>query len=377
MSECRLERLNSQQAAERLAVSSIAYVPIGSIEFHGPHLPMGVDMFTAHGICLAAARLSGGVVLPPNYLANGCLDLPHTLTFQPSLVEAWTRSVVEQLQHRGVEVVVLLTGHGPLDLIHLLKRVAKDTDAPGLRTYGLCWLELNAARLNEPELGEPTVIDHASTVETSWMLSLEPDLVHLDELPPDPAGTSVGVYGLNPRFTASPSIGATQISMAAELLADRVARLAEGTWSDSGQDLETFVDFVWPEPLIMHAVTTNNGWLILHLKNPGRASRYISGVSELRIDGTLLTLDTAWCANMTVGETGERVPLLALHRERGLYVRRGQTLKIVLPEPHHFAPNSLLELGVELGGVRQVSLWTTVTDDTDDHSSVTSLDERS
>ncbi len=376
MSECRLERLTSQQAAERLAVSSIAYVPIGSIEFHGPHLPMGVDMFTAHGICLAAARLSGGVVLPPNYLANGCLDLPHTLTFQPSLVETWTRSVIEQLQHRGVEVVVLLTGHGPLDLIHLLKRVAKDTDAPGRRTYGLCWLELNAARLIEPEYGEPTVIDHASTVETSWMLSLEPDLVHLDELPPDPAGTSVGVYGLNPRFTASASIGATQISAAAELLADRVALLAEGSWSDTGQDLETFVDLVWPEPLTMRVTRTTDGSLILHLTNPGRASRYISGISELRIDSTLQALDTGWCANTSVGETGERVPLLALHRECGLYVRRGQTLQIILPEPLFVAANSLVELQVELGGVSRASIRGTVTDDTDDHSSVKSLDEK-
>lgn len=376
MSECRLERLTSQQAAERLAISSIAYVPIGSIEFHGPHLPMGVDMFTAHGICLEAARFSGGVVLPPNYLANGCLDLPHTLTFQPSLVEAWTRSVVEQLQHRGVEVVVLLTGHGPLDLIHLLKRVAKDNDVPGRRTYGLCWLELNAARLNEPEYGEPTVIDHASTVETSWMLSLEPDLVHLDELPEDPAGTSLGVYGLNPRFTASAIIGTTQVSACAELLADRVARLAVGTWSDIGQDLETFVDLVWPEPLSMRTARTNNGSLILHLTNPGRASRYISGITELRIDGTLLALDTAWCANMSVGETGERVPLLALHRERGLYIRRGQTLQISIPELLHVAANSQVELQVELGGVSRASLRATVTDDTDDHSSVTSLDEK-
>jgi len=375
VSECRLERLTSQQAAERLAVSSIAYVPIGSIEFHGPHLPMGVDMFTAHGICLAAARLSGGVVLPPNYLANGCLDLPHTLTFQPSLVEAWTRSVVEQLQHRGVEIVVLLTGHGPLDLIHLLKRVANDTDAPGRRTYGLCWLELNAARLIEPEYGEPTVIDHASTVETSWMLSLEPDLVHLDELPPDPAGTSLGVYGLNPRFTASAIIGTTQISAAAELLADRVALLAEGTWSDTGQDLETFVDLVWPEPLTMHATRSTHGPLIFHLANLGRASRYISGISGLRLDGTLLALDTAWCANMSVGETGDRVPLLSLHRERGIYVRRGQTLQIVLPEASSIAGSSVVELEVELGGVRHAPLRATLTEGADDYSSVTSLDQ--
>jgi creatinine amidohydrolase len=374
VSECRLDRLTSQQAADRLAVASVAYVPIGSIEFHGPHLPMGVDMFTAQGVCLEAARRTGGVVLPPSYLANGCLDLPHTLTFEPALVEAWARSVVEQLQHRGVGVVVLLTGHGPLDLIHILKRVAKESDRPGARTYGLCWLELNAALLAGPEQGEPTVIDHASTVETSWMLALEPDLVHLGELPQDPAGASLGVYGLNPRFTASAESGMAQISACAELLADRVGGLAAGTWADAGQDLEAFVDLVWPEPLTMLAARSAQGSLTLTVANPGRASRYLSAVHELKVDGASLASESAWCANGSVGETGERIPLSSLHRERGIYVRRGQELQIVVPDASAVTAGCHVELEVELGGVRRANLAASVMKDPDGHSSVTGLD---
>ncbi|MCF8542997.1 MAG: creatininase family protein [Candidatus Nanopelagicales bacterium] len=374
MSECRLDRLTSQQAAERLAVASVAYVPIGSIEYHGPHLPMGVDMVTALGVCTEAARRSGGVVLPPSYLANGCLDLPHTLTFEPALVEVWTRSVVEQLHHRGVGVVVLLTGHGPLDLIHLLKRVARESDGPEARAYGLCWLELNAALLPGPEQGEPTVIDHASTVETSWMLALEPDLVHLGELPQDPAGASLGVYGLNPRFTASAESGMAQISACAELLADRVGLLAAGTWADADQDLEAFVDLVWPEPLTMLATSSTHGPLTLSVVNSGRASRYLSAVHAMRVDGTSLASESAWCANASVGETGERVRLASLHRERGLYVRRGQVLKIVIPDAPKVTAGCIVELEVELGGVRRAQLLATVTEVPDDHSSVTALD---
>ena len=374
MSECRLDRLTSQQAADRLAVASIAYVPIGSIEFHGPHLPMGVDMFTAQGVCLEAARRSGGVVLPPSYLANGCLDLPHTLTFEPALVEAWARSVVEQLQHRGVGVVVLLTGHGPLDLIHMLKRVAKESDRPGARTYGLCWLELNAALLGGPEQGEPTVIDHASTVETSWMLALEPDLVHLGELPQDPAGASLGVYGLNPRFTASAESGMAQISACAGLLAERVSDLAVGAWTDTGQDLEAFVDLVWHEPLTMLATRSAHGPLTLTVANPGRASRYLSAFHELKVDGAVIDVESAWCANVAVGESGQRIPLAGLNRERGVYVRPGQALQVVVPEVVGVTAGSLAELDFELGGVRRAALAATVTEALNGHSSVTDLD---
>src|ERR1700716_112077 len=181
MSEVRYERLHPAELRDAVSRFPVAYVPLGTLEFHGEHLPLGVDGFEAHGLCVRAAERSGGVVLPAVYLASGCLDFPFTLTFEHALVHAWARATIAQLAGRGFETVIVLTGHGPLDLNHLLKRACAEaqTEHPGLRAYGLCWLELNAARLTAPETGEPTVVDHAALVETSWMLALEPDLVRL------------------------------------------------------------------------------------------------------------------------------------------------------------------------------------------------------
>jgi creatinine amidohydrolase len=359
--ESRLARLSSPAAEARLHAASIAYVPLGSLEYHGPHLPLGVDMITAEGVCLAAADRSGGVVLPPIYLANGCLDLPHTLDFDPALVEAWTRAVVAQLRRRGVRVVVLLTGHGPLDLIHLLKRVARDTSLPDFPVYGLCWLELNAARLTEPQTGEPTVIDHASTIETSWMLALAPDLVDLEQLPPDPTTPTLGVYGANPRFTASPRIGREQVDACADLLASRAAALESGEWQDSGQDLQTFVDLVWPEPLVLEATRDDARGVRASVTNPGRASRYLSAVTSVSIGGHAVPSDEVILANTSPGENGRPVAAADLTPESGLYVRRGQRLEVRLPATVRDL-GSLGDLGdvvtvdLELGGVRAVTL---------------------
>ena len=44
---------------------SICYVPLGPLEWHGPHLPYGVDMLHAYTLASEAARETGGVVLPP------------------------------------------------------------------------------------------------------------------------------------------------------------------------------------------------------------------------------------------------------------------------------------------------------------------------
>ena len=147
----------------------------------------------------------GGVVLRSVYLAWGCLDLPFTLSFELDLVHAWVRAPRSaSLADRGFKAVVVLTGHGPLDLNHLLKRACTEaeSDDPGLSAYALCWLELNAARLTEPEPGEPTVVDHAARIETSWMLALEPDSCGSTGSPTIRRQNSVGIYGRNPRFTS-------------------------------------------------------------------------------------------------------------------------------------------------------------------------------
>lgn len=345
ISALRYERAHPEELGE---AAPLAYVPIGTLEFHGRHLPFGVDSFEAHGLCLRAAALSGGVVLPPVYLASGCLDLPFTLTFEPALVEAWVRATVLQLAQRGFRAVVVLTGHGPLDLNHLLKRVCAEVEAerPGLAAYALCWLELNAARLTEPETGEPTTVDHAARIETSWMLALEPDLVRLERLSDDPEASQVGVYGRNPRFTASAEFGEEQIAAAAELLAARSSALLDGRRPDPYADLRAFVEHAWSERPVLRGRAGRAAALVL--ENPGRSSRYLSAL-EVEIDGQ--PVDGLVLVNESAGETGTPVRASELGAERGFYVRRGQQATITLGGAG-LAPGShrvRAELG--LGGV--------------------------
>jgi len=327
--EARYERLHPRELSERVERMPLAYVPIGTLEFHGEHLPFGVDSFEAHGVCLRAAARSGGVVLPPVYLASGCLDLPFTLTFEPELVGAWVRATLGQLAHRGFRAAVVLTGHGPLDLNHLLKRVCAEAEAEhrGFAAYGLCWLELNAARLTAPEPGEPTTVDHAARVETSWMLALEPELVHLERLADDPGATHVGVYGPNPRFTASAELGEEQIAAAAELLAARATGLVAGERPDAFADLRAFVEHGWAERPVLRGRAGREPRLLI--RNPGRASRYLSGL-QVDLDGRRLDDRSLVLVNASAGETGRPVRASELGPEHGFYVRRGQEATVTL-----------------------------------------------
>lgn len=357
MSERRYERLHPAELREEHGRAPVAYVPLGTLEFHGEHLPFGVDSFEAHGLALRAAERSGGIVLPSVYLASGCLDLPFTLTYDPDLVFAWARSTVVQLARRGFRVVVVLTGHGPLDLNHLLKRACAEAEreAEGVAAYGLCWLELNAARLEGPEEGEPTIVDHAALVETSWMLALEPGLVRLERLSDDPDAKEPGVYGRNPRHTASAAFGERQLDAAADLLAERVRALLDGCRFDAMEDLRRFVRFSWPESLRLTGAQSTRAATTLRIRNPGRASRYISSLDRLELDGEAVDLADVTLVNPSPGETGLPVSAASLAPERGWYLRRGQEATIRVgtatdPGIHR------VRLTIGLGGVDRAEL---------------------
>ena len=48
--EVRLERLRPAGVDAALERASVAWIPLGALEYHAPHLPIGTDGFTAHGL---------------------------------------------------------------------------------------------------------------------------------------------------------------------------------------------------------------------------------------------------------------------------------------------------------------------------------------
>lgn len=358
--EVRLERLRPAEVRGRLAGAPIAWLPLGAIEFHAEHLPLGTDGFTSQVLLERAARIAGGVVLPWSAVTLGTLHLPWSLRYEPAIVEATLRATVEQLIGHGARVVVVHTGHGPLDLIHLIKRVCAEVAAtaqltdPTVRTYGLCYLELNAALGHGLGTNWPVAVDHGSILETSWMSAIAPELVALDRLPDDPDATLIGVYGPNPRMRASAAFGDDQIAACAALLAARASRLVAGWEIDQLDDLRGFVARYWPEPLELGGRAGKAGDAALTLHNPGPVSRYLTGLT-LRLDGQEVPGDRITLVNPTLGEAATRVPAASLGPEAGFYVRRNQVAEVLLPDA--LAPGRhAVELELGMAGVTSSAL---------------------
>ena len=109
-----------QAAAARGAV---ALLPVGVIECHGPHLPVGTDAFIALELCRATRRYmaSAGqeaVVAPPyTWGINGILaDFPGSFRIRPETAAALLRDIIESLLGNGFREVLVVSHHG--DRLH-------------------------------------------------------------------------------------------------------------------------------------------------------------------------------------------------------------------------------------------------------------------
>jgi creatinine amidohydrolase len=358
--EVRLERLRPAEIAAALDRSPVAWIPLGALEYHADHLPNGTDGLTGHGLLVAAAERLGGVVLPWSYLTLGTLALPWSFRYDPALVADALRQTLRQLPAYGVRLAVVHTGHGPLDLNHLIKRVCAEVEAEdlGMRAIGLCYLELNAVLGTGIGTDWPVAVDHGSTMETSWVSALAPDLVQTDRLPDDAAALSVGVYGPNPRFTMDATRGAAQIDAAADLLVERASTALRGEHDDPFADLRTFVERYWPERLVLggRAGSPDDvaGGPAILMTNPGPVSRYLSGLA-LRLDGVPVPREAIALVNATPGETGIPVAASDLGPEHGFYVRRLQTAEIRLPGAVGKGPHDA-DLVLSLAGVTETTI---------------------
>jgi creatinine amidohydrolase len=111
---------------ERLARASntLVILPVGVVEEHGPHLPLGLDSFAAEVYAEAAAphlEENGyqAVIAPtiPYGVAYQALDFPGTLTLQPETLRFLVADIGRSLARHGLGRLVVLNGHR--DLSHM------------------------------------------------------------------------------------------------------------------------------------------------------------------------------------------------------------------------------------------------------------------
>jgi creatinine amidohydrolase len=169
---------------------TIAILPLGATEQHGPHLPLGVDTVLVEGV-VAASLPHLPPDLPALFLPAQAVGLSPehaafagTLTLRPeTALRLWT-DIAEGVHAAGVNKLVLFNAHG--GHVGLMDVVARDLRARlGMLVYSVSWFNLPLADEQGADVNARFAAQehrfgiHAGEVETAMMLALQPERVHM------------------------------------------------------------------------------------------------------------------------------------------------------------------------------------------------------
>lgn len=111
----KMEDLTSPKfvtAVER--AGGVCVIPLGIIEKHGPHLPLGTDLYEARETAFAAAEKEYAVVFPP-YFAGQIFEAKHqpgAIAYSTDLMWKMLEETCAELSRNGLKKIILLNGHG-------------------------------------------------------------------------------------------------------------------------------------------------------------------------------------------------------------------------------------------------------------------------
>lgn len=218
------------ETAERGA--TVALLPVGSYEQHGPYLPLSTDTLIA---CSVAERVAASYPvqpLPP--LTVSCSqehsDWPGTVSITAGTLGAVIGDIAHSLRRSGVDTLILVNGHGGN---YVLRNLVQEATAEGQRMalfpVAADWEEAAA----EAGIVTPARSDmHAGELETSILLHTRPDCVRegyesADHINDD--RRHLHALGLGP-YTESGVVGRPSLASArkGEAVLDGLARAFAG-----------------------------------------------------------------------------------------------------------------------------------------------------
>jgi len=222
------ERMSPEEVLAARRRAAVVFLPVGPLEWHGPHLPLGTDGLAAHHVAVLVARQTGGVVLPTMFVGTDSLrprgrepqglgalgvdtdqpvvgmDFPtfpvKSLYYHETVLGAVIRETVRLLKREPWALIVVINGHGGPNHKRMLQRIAQEESLSSSAEvlYAQGWV-----------LDEGWDPGHADRFEASIMMALERDLVHIDRLPARDAPLVYRDFGVvnGAAFDGQPSEG--------------------------------------------------------------------------------------------------------------------------------------------------------------------------
>jgi creatinine amidohydrolase len=185
MKEFRLERMTYVMAEEYAKAGAVVILPVSPLEAHGPHLPLGVDIFGADQLAnLSAEQLNRGgiptVVAPvlPYAVAKVAMPFAGTVAIEPETLTALISDIAGSFKYHGFKGTVIVCQHLEPENLIALRKVASELSEAGSAVIIVNPFHTEAKTMHAMMKGEYPELDlHAGEWETAFCQWMYPDLV--------------------------------------------------------------------------------------------------------------------------------------------------------------------------------------------------------
>ncbi len=227
----RIEQLNWTEYDRRVRERDpVVFLPVGSLEQHGPHLPMNCDAVIPTALSERVAARTGDLVAPTicygyksQPKSGGGNHFPGTTSLDAATLVSTVHDVICEFARHGVRKMALMDGHyeNNMFLVEGIDLALRDLRRDGVRDMRIVkipyWEYVTEETLANawPEGFPGWPLEHAGVMETSVMLHLHPGLVDMSKAPSHPPA-DFPLYDVYPTDVARvPSSGALSPSVIA------------------------------------------------------------------------------------------------------------------------------------------------------------------
>jgi creatinine amidohydrolase len=192
----RWEELTSPEIAALDRERTVIILPIGSVEQHGSHMPLGTDTILSQSVALAAAAEATNVaVLPPPWYGFSAhhMRFAGSVSLRAETLIALCDDIVTSVVTHGFRRILIVNGHGGNNgVIDVLASTLGHKHYGKARVATLTYFALARDQIASLRKSEPGGMGHACEFETSMLQHVKPALVRIDRAAttyPDPGSS--------------------------------------------------------------------------------------------------------------------------------------------------------------------------------------------
>ncbi|MCI8557096.1 MAG: creatininase family protein [Lachnospiraceae bacterium] len=177
-----LNQLTWPQAEKQIERVPVALVPVGATEQHGPHLPIGTDVFLAEKLAAMVSENTGALVYPSVNFGYSWVwrDRVGTVSLEQPVLQKVLENIVQSVERYGIRLLVFVNGHeaNSATLKYAVREIQDKTPVKVLGMFYPGW-----SKVYEDYMETPTWngMFHACEFETSMMLAACEELVYMEQ----------------------------------------------------------------------------------------------------------------------------------------------------------------------------------------------------